>query len=344
MKRITAIIITLAVYPVISSAAESAVGRVYVMSGNVAIAQGGKKAEQVKKAKKARQAKQVNVSEPIVAGSLIETGEGSAALLKFEDGQMVTVQSTSAFQVNEYRYDPERIENSKVDFTLLKGGVRFVPGLIGRTKRLAFSLLTRNATIRGGAAEFAVVKADDVIHSRVLAGEIRITNSAGTASFKAGQSPTVPSSLMLASAFYPTGSRDFFDEVLAIPVIPPAIIGPAPAAAVAAAPEPATGAIPEPEAAPAPAPDLVPATASEPATASAPLPAPEAATEPAPAPSPEPAPADVPESVTAELPEAVPEPAPPPLVVPEPAPVAASVALPLQGVPTCTCNCTFSCK
>lgn len=359
MKKIAAILAMLVVHPIIASAADTPpaaepppaakteVGRVYVMSGEVTV--DGKSGP-------------VKSSEPIVPGMLVRTGENSVALLNFEDGLVVTMQSGSAFEVREYHYDPQQIENSKVDFALQEGGVRVVPGEIGRNKRLAFSLLTRNATIRGGAAEFAVVKAGNVVHGRVLAGEIRVTNAAGTASFKAGQSPVVPSSLRLASAFYPAASSDVFNEVLSLPVEPPAVIiepVAAPTEALAAAPA-AAATPPAPEAAPEPAPSTATAPVLVPVPVPAPAlpapeqgtgvmaegPTPEATPEPVSVPSPEPAPADVPESVTAQLPESVSEPPLQPVEAPAPqsASVSATVSLPVQEAPSCTCNCTFSCK
>src|SRR3989338_9095714 len=264
MKRIAAIIVTLVIYPAISSAAQEAaapqeaatsqeaaasketaaaqeaaaaqkaaiaqkaVGRVYVMRGSVTAGQGS----------------QVNISEPIVSGMLIKTGKNSAALLKFDDRQVVTMQSDTTFQVREYHYDANQVEDSKIDFAFFEGGVRLVTGIIGQKKRLAFSLSTPNATIRGDVAKIVVVKADNLIYSKVLDGDIRITNTAGTASFKTGDSPAVPSPVMLASEFYAARPRGIFNELLSIPVVAPLIIEPAPSSSAVSATATSAGSAP----------------------------------------------------------------------------------------------------
>lgn len=353
MNRIAAIIVTLAIYPAITSAAQEAtaspegpvsltasrepvavqeaVGRIYVMRGSVTV----------------EPDRQVNTSEPIVPGMSIKTGEKSAALLKFDDGQIITMQSNTAFQVREYRYDAMRLENSKIDFAFIEGGVRFVAGKIGRKKGVAFTLLTPSAAIRGGKAEFAVVKAKDLIYGKVLAGNIRITNSAGTASFKAGESPVVQSSLVLASEFYVTTPRGIFTELLSIPVIPPRIIEPAPVAAPAAAPSSKPAPVAEPVPAPVPVAATAPVVA---ATAAVTKAVPELAPAPAhvlpPAPAPVAASAPVPSPKPASVAEPASAPASAPASVPSTmtAPVPACLPVPVQASPSCTWTCTYSCK
>ncbi len=330
MLRVGAIIITLAVYPAISFAgqdaapveatqksatpeesaaaqkaekAQKAVGRVYVMRGIVT----------------GREGVPVNISEPIFPGMLITTGEKSAALLKFDDGQLVTMQSGTIFEVREYQYDANHVENSKIDFAILEGGVRFVTGLIGQKKKLALSLLTPNAMIRGDAAKFMVVKADNEIYSKVLGGNIHVTNAAGTATFKAVESPVVQSRLVLASIFY-TKPKDVFNELLSIPVVAPLIIEPAPA--IVYAPKQAT----VPVSAVAPVTASTPAIAATSKSASAlPAPAPKTATVPVPAAAPVTAPTPV-IAATSKSASALPALAPKTATVPVPAvaPVTAS--------------------
>ena len=111
-----------------SSSAGMAGGSIYVVSGDVFVAQGKDPAHRV------------TDHEAIVSNTLVNTGDHSSALLKFEDGQVVTMQSNSTFQVREYRYDAKKIENSNIVFSMLKGGMRFVTGLIGKARKQAFRL------------------------------------------------------------------------------------------------------------------------------------------------------------------------------------------------------------
>lgn len=237
MKKIAAIILALALSPSISSAAQeaaattaatsvhAAVGRVYVVSGSVFVAQGKSPA------------RWVTGSEAIVSGMMVNTGDKSAALLKFEDGQVVTMQANSAFHVRDYRYDARRIENSNIVFSMFKGGMLFITGLIGQQRKQAFRLLTPNATIGIRGTEFMVAMADNSLYSQVLAGDIGMTNAAGTTVLGAGQTAVVASSGALASLIpasaIPAGT---FGELLSIPVDPSAI--PSPATGSASAPDP----------------------------------------------------------------------------------------------------------
>jgi len=220
------------------SAATSAlksVGHVYVVSGDVFVTQGKNAAHRVTN------------NEVIFSNMRFNTGENSSALLKFDDGQVVTMQANTIFQVREYRYDANRIENSNIVFSMLKGGMRFVTGLIGKARKQAFRLAAPNATIGIRGTDFMVVMSGKSMYSQVLAGKITMTNAVGLKVVGSGQTAVVTSTSSLASlvpaSAIPMGT---FSELLTIPVDPAAIPVPAPVPIpVPAAPVPAP--ISEPE-------------------------------------------------------------------------------------------------
>lgn len=117
----------------------------------------------------------------------INTGDKSYAVLKFEDGQIVAMQANTTFHVIEYRYDPKQIENSNIIFSTIKGGMRFITGLIGQNNQKAFRLSTPNATIGIRDSDFAIATADNALYGQVNSGNVSMTNAAGTASFKTGE-------------------------------------------------------------------------------------------------------------------------------------------------------------
>jgi len=223
-----AVIVACALLPVISSASQDtdamnasatamtsdqkAGSHVYVVKGNVYVAQGKKPAHRVSN------------NEIIVSDTVITTVDNSAALLKFEDGQIVTMQSNSTFRVREYRYDASKAENSSIIFSMIKGGMRFVTGLIGQQRKQAFRLLTPNATLGIRGTEFMVAMVDKSLYSQVQSGKISMTNAAGVTVLGAGQSAVVASSGALASmvsaSAIPAGT---FSDLLLIPVHPSAI-------------------------------------------------------------------------------------------------------------------------
>jgi hypothetical protein len=246
LKNIAAIIVALALIPAISSAsqvtdainakataatsAQMAGGHIYVVNGDVFVAQGKNPAHRVTN------------NEAIISDTLVNTGKNSAALLKFEDGQVVTMQSNSTFQVREYRYDAKNTDNSNIVFSMFKGGMRFATGLIAKLKKQAFRLSTPNATIGIRGTEFMVTMADKSMYSQVLAGNITMTNAAGMKVVDAGQFAVVASSAALASLVSPLAiPAGTFSELLAIPVDPSAIPAPAPPTAPASVPAATTG-------------------------------------------------------------------------------------------------------
>lgn len=218
MHRILRIVTMLAW--MVSAPAWAASGYVHDAVGDVSAAVG--KAE----------AHSVAINDAIVSDTVVNTGDKSHAVLKFEDGQVVVMQANSTFHVREYRYEPKQVEKSNILFSMLKGGMRFVTGLVGQSNRGAFQLDTPNATIGIRGTEFMVVMGNSPMYSQVVSGSISVTNAAGTAVFTPGQTAIVASGTTLPAAIsaaaVPAGT---FTQLGAIPV-PPAT--PAPAGGAAA--------------------------------------------------------------------------------------------------------------
>lgn len=217
IRNITKLVITLAW--MFSVSAWAAGGYVFDAAGDVSVAAGEADAQPARK------------NDAIASGTIINTGDNSHAVLKFEDGQVVVMQSNSSFQVREYSYEAKQVEKSNIVFAMLKGGMRFVTGLIGQRHRDAFKLATPNATIGIRGTEFMVVMGNSPMYSQVVSGSIGVTNAAGTAVLTAGQTALTVSASALTTvvpaATIPAGT---FTQLGAIPV-PPAAPAPAPAPA-----------------------------------------------------------------------------------------------------------------
>lgn len=200
-------------------------------------------------------------SDTISPGMMVLTGSNSYAVLKFDDGQIVIMQANSTLLVRDYIYFPLKVSRSIIDFTLMKGGMRFVTGQIGSLNPAAFKLSTPNGTIRVRGTDFFAVMNNDGLYSKVLSGSISLTNVAGVSVLNAGKTSLIALSTSLPIALSAAGpSAATFSNLAAIPV---------PKVQVAVA-QPA----PQPAPNPLPA-DAVPAAAavaSTPAPASAPAP------------------------------------------------------------------------
>lgn len=128
----------------------------------------------------------------IASGEAVVTGDGGRAQLRFTDGGMVSLQPGSEFKVDDYRFSGSAAGEEKGFFSLLRGGLRTITGLVGKGNRNAYKVTTSVATIgiRGTEFTLAYTGADSVA---VWTGEgaIEVCNNAGCATVPAGSSAIV---------------------------------------------------------------------------------------------------------------------------------------------------------
>jgi predicted CXXCH cytochrome family protein len=170
-------------------------------------------------------------NEAIPSDSVVNTGDKSYAVLKFEGGQMAAVQANTAFQIKEYPYGPKNAEKNNIVISNFTGGMRFIAGSIGQSNNNALRLSTLNATIDIRNAEFMVATLNNTLYSQVISGNISITNEAGVSVFTAGQAGLVASPNTLATAIPATAlPAGVFSQLEAIPTPPGIAEGIAPGA------------------------------------------------------------------------------------------------------------------
>lgn len=130
------------------------------------------------------------------AGDVLTTEKDSYARIKFSDGGEVTISPSSRLKVDNYGFDAEAPEKDNFVFSLVKGGLRSLTGLIGkRGNRDAYKLNTTVATIgiRGTHFRLLLCQADcggnlsDGLHINVINGIINASNNAGDLDYGAGQ-------------------------------------------------------------------------------------------------------------------------------------------------------------
>ncbi len=167
-------------------------------------------------------------NDTVISGMLIRTGDNSHAVLKFEDGEVISMQANSTLLVREYIYVPQQVNQSNMVFSVFKGGMRFVTGLIGQLNPKGFRLATPQATIGIRGTDFFVVMTNDGLYSQVSSGSISLTNAAGMSVFKAGDTALTASSKVLPVPIPPIAvPAETFSQIAAIPV-PAAVPGPIP--------------------------------------------------------------------------------------------------------------------
>jgi hypothetical protein len=117
-------------------------------------------------------------------GESITTGASSSIVLRFQDGQIVSLSANSTFTVNTYTYNANAPENSNVLLSLVRGGMRAVSGLIAKARPQAVSYRAGSATIGIRGTDFTVLVAD--ADGNVTQQVIAVTVTAGRISFTLG--------------------------------------------------------------------------------------------------------------------------------------------------------------
>lgn len=146
----------------------------------------------------------LSMKSEVIPGDTLETQKDSYAQIKFKDGATITLKPNTQFTVAAYTFVEAKPQEDNAVFSLLKGGIRAVSGLISkRGDEDAYKMNTATATIgiRGtifdvddcktgtckkeGAGGDAAQEAG--VYVSVRDGEVRVANSAGALLLAAGQ-------------------------------------------------------------------------------------------------------------------------------------------------------------
>jgi hypothetical protein len=139
-------------------------------------------------------------------GDTLLTEKETYALIKLIDNSEITLKPNTSFVIEQFSYTAEQPDGDHAIFSLLKGGLRSVTGLLGKRNKERFEMKTPAATIgirgttfvasyvppvaSGGPALSktpAPVALPPGLYVQVLDGMIHVTNPGGSQSFTAGQ-------------------------------------------------------------------------------------------------------------------------------------------------------------
>lgn len=122
----------------------------------------------------------------LIAGDTVFTHSGRTQL-RFTDGAFVSLQPNSEFRIDEYRFDGKVDGSERGVFSLIKGGLRTITGLIGRSNRNNYRVSTSVATIGIRGTEYTMAYAER-LSGTVGQGEIAVCNVAGCLNVANGES------------------------------------------------------------------------------------------------------------------------------------------------------------
>lgn len=141
----------------------------------------------------------------LAAQSQVESGDtlvaekNTYAQIRFIDNSEITLRPGTTFRIENFAYDAARPQADSAAFSLVKGGLRSITGLLGQRNKDKFSLKTPSATIGIRGTTFIAQWVDDAppaarpdalapgLHVAVLDGTIVVANGGGALDFPAGQ-------------------------------------------------------------------------------------------------------------------------------------------------------------
>lgn len=130
----------------------------------------------------------------VQSGDTLTTAAGAYALVRFIDNSEVTLKPATTLVVEQFAYDGDQQEADRAAFTLVKGGLRSVTGLLGKRSKDRFAIKTPSATIgiRGTTFFLEYLTAaqpglDPGLHVHVSSGGLSIVNGAGEFRYDPGQ-------------------------------------------------------------------------------------------------------------------------------------------------------------
>jgi hypothetical protein len=148
------------------------------------------------------QSRILSVRSEVREGDLLLTAENAYARVKWTDGGEVVLRPNTQLRIDAYRYEEGRPQQDNVLFSLIKGGLRSVTGLLARRNPASFRLATPTATVGIRGTHFgALFCANDCagvptpaggapangLHLDVSDGVIVAFNPAGSVEVRIGQ-------------------------------------------------------------------------------------------------------------------------------------------------------------
>jgi len=125
----------------------------------------------------------------IANGEAVVTGTEGRAQLRFSDGAMISLQPGTEFKIDNYQFSGKGGDEERGFFSLIKGGMRTITGLIGRSNRGNYKVTTSVATIGIRGTEYTAGYASDnevLVHTGE--GLVEVCTGAGCVVLGAGES------------------------------------------------------------------------------------------------------------------------------------------------------------
>lgn len=142
----------------------------------------------------------LSIKSSIAEGDTLSTARGTYVRVKFTDGAEVVLRPESQMKVENFKFEEARPEQDNMFFSLLKGGMRSVTGLLGKRSKEKVAFRAPSATIGIRGTHFGMLLCQNDcggvgggrappngLHVDVSDGSVSISNGAGQQVLNAGQ-------------------------------------------------------------------------------------------------------------------------------------------------------------
>jgi len=172
MKQFATIVLMLG----FASTALAAAGYVHEVTGSATVRSGNAAARALK------------VGDLVEQGDTIATGAGASAIVKFEDGQVMVMHENTEFAVQRYNFNKQKVADSNAIFSMARGGLRFISGMIASTNKDNFRINAGTSVIgvRGTDGTLVMDAITQIVTAAVNDGALAVSNGLGNAGVTVG--------------------------------------------------------------------------------------------------------------------------------------------------------------
>src|SRR2546426_2277466 len=133
------------------------------------------------------------------SGDTVSTERDSYAQIRFTDGAQLTLKPNSAVKIDNFQFTEDKPQEDSFLYSLVKGGLRAVTGIVGKRSKDKYELGTATATIgirgttfsaddcTGGQQNADCARLDAAVYIGVADGEVTVRNGQGELGLSAGQ-------------------------------------------------------------------------------------------------------------------------------------------------------------
>lgn len=134
----------------------------------------------------------------IETGDTVNTERDSYAQIRFSDGAQLTMKPNTAVKIDNFKFAEDKPQEDSFLYSLVKGGLRAVTGVVGKRSKDKYSLGTATATIGIRGTTFSAddcannregdcARLDAAVYVGVADGEVVVRNGEGELGLSAGQ-------------------------------------------------------------------------------------------------------------------------------------------------------------